>query len=232
MTSTSFPSLNLHAEAANTLAPMPESEENRVSKKPPRRTQNDRTREARDRLLTAAIEVLMEKGYAGLTTKEVATRSGLSNGALMHHFNSKAELVVAATAAVFDVSIERGQRVAKSKQAVKDPIEGFIADSLSVYFDWPFIAALEVIIVARTDVDLMEKILPVMQNYRNTTNELWLKVFREAGISNKQATSILNLTLNLVRGMAINRLWRHDDSYYKQILKEWVKLIKSTTSER
>ncbi len=230
MVSSVASSIGLHTDADNRLMQSTKQGDSATQQKPARRSQSDRTREARDRLLTAAIEVLMEKGYAGLTTKEVATRSGLSNGALMHHFNSKAELVVAATAAVYEVAIERGQRVAKSSKAVKDPVAGFITDSLSVYFDWPFVAALEVIIVARTDVELMEQILPVMQHYRETTNEVWLQVFRAAGFSAKQANTILNLTLNLVRGMAINRLWRHDDSYYRQLLKDWTGLIKSAIS--
>lgn len=191
----------------------------------PRRTQENRSREARERLLQATIEVLMQKGYSGLTTKEVAKCAGLSNGALMHHYATKAELVVAATAAVYDEAIERGQRVAKSAKAIDSPIEGFITDCLSVYFDWPFIAALEVIMVARTDEELMKRILPVMEHYRNTTNELWLNVFKDAGMPLARARAILNLTLNLVRGMAVNRMWQKDEKHYRAYLKEWIKIV-------
>lgn len=190
-----------------------------------RRSQEDRSREAKDRLLAATIDVLMRAGYSGLTTKEVARSAGLSNGALMHHYATKAELVVAATAAVYDEAIARGQRVAKSEEAIKKPVDGFIADCLSVYFDWPFIAALEAIVVARTDSELMERILPVMDNYRQSTNALWLEVFRQAGLPAKDARLILNLTLNMIRGMAVNRMWQHDESHYRAYLKGWVKLV-------
>ena len=47
----------------------------------PRRTQESRSRAARERLLAATIEVLVDRGYNGLTTKEVATRAGFSSGA-------------------------------------------------------------------------------------------------------------------------------------------------------
>src|SRR5690606_41123909 len=130
----------------------------------PRRTQEDRTREAKERLLQATIDVMIRRGYNGLTTKEVASTAGLSNGALMHHYASKAELVMAATTAVYDECIVRGQRIARTAEAVKKPLEGFISDSLSVYFDWPFLAALEVIMVARTDDELMSRITPVMEH--------------------------------------------------------------------
>jgi AcrR family transcriptional regulator len=192
---------------------------------PPRRKQEDRTREAKEKLLTATIDVFMRSGYSGLTTKEVARTAGLSNGALMHHYANKAELVVAATAAIYDEAIVRGQRVARSAEAGRKPIEGFIADCLSVYFDWPFIAALEAIVAARTDPELMARILPVMDNYRQSTNALWLEVFREAGLTPKEARLVLNLTLNMIRGMAVNRMWQQDESHYRAYLKDWVKLV-------
>lgn len=195
------------------------------AKRAPRRSQEDRSRDAKERLLSATIDVLMRRGYNGLTTKEVASTAGLSNGALMHHYANKAELVMAATTAVYDECIVRGQRIAHTAEAVKKPLEGFISDSLSVYFDWPFLAALEVIMVARTDPELMDRMQPVMEHYRQTTNALWLEVFKKAGYTTRQARTILNLTLNMTRGMAVNRIWRHDDDYYQTLLKEWVKLI-------
>ncbi len=190
-----------------------------------RRTQEDRSRDAKERLLAATISVLRRKGYNGLTTKEVAKTAGLSNGALMHHYATKAELVIAATAAVYDECIIRGQRLARTPQAVKKPIESFISDQLSVYFDWPFHTALEVIVVSRTDPELMARIYPVMDHYRKTTNALWLEVFKKAGHSPQQARTILNLSLNMVRGMAVNRMWAKDATYYDDCLKDWIKIV-------
>jgi len=198
-----------------------------TAKAPPasRRSQEDRSRDAKERLLSATIDVMIRRGYNGLTTKEVAKTAGLSNGALMHHYSSKAELVVAATTAIYDECIARGQRIAHTAVAVKKPVEGFISDSLSVYFDWPFLVALEIIVVARTDAELMKRITPVMNHYRQTTNVLWLEVFKKAGYSPKQARTILNISLNMSRGMAVNRTWQHDDTYYQALIKEWIKIV-------
>jgi AcrR family transcriptional regulator len=196
-----------------------------------RRSQEDRSREARERLLAAAIDVLIRKGYGGLTTKEVAGCAQMSNGALMHHFVSKEELVVSATAAVYEAAVIRGQQRANTTEATKKPIEGFVTDCLSIYFDWPFIAALEVIIVARTDPALMARILPVMENYRQTVNVIWLEKFIESGMRPQRAETVLNLTLNLVRGMAVNSLWRKNEKLYRQQLEEWIALMYATSSK-
>jgi AcrR family transcriptional regulator len=186
-----------------------------------RRKQVDRTRESRQKLRDAAIAVLVERGYSGMTTKEVIGRAGVSNGALMHHYASKMELVIDATADIYEAAVERGQRIAKTASARRDPVDGFIRDCLSVYFEWPFIAALEVLVAARSDPALMTEIEPVMQRYRRTTNDLWLRVFNEAGVAEPQAELVLNLTLNLVRGMALNSLWQKDMRHYKKQLSAW-----------
>jgi AcrR family transcriptional regulator len=46
------------------------------------------------RLMEATVETLAEKGYAGTTLAEVQSRAGVSRGALLHHYRSKAELMV------------------------------------------------------------------------------------------------------------------------------------------
>ncbi|MES2912361.1 MAG: TetR/AcrR family transcriptional regulator [Pseudomonadota bacterium] len=189
-----------------------------------RRRQEDRTRDAKSKLLNAAIQVLLRDGYGGLTTKEVAKTAGLSYGALMHHYATKEELVVAATSMVYDECIVRGQRVAQTDDAVRNPLEGYIADCISVYFEWPFIAALEVVMVARTDPGLMAQILPVMAHYRATCDDIWLEVFEKSGVPKLTATGFMNMSLNLVRGMAVNRFWNHDEAQYKTAINKWTAL--------
>ena len=196
--------------------------EKTTTEKGHRRTQEDRSRTTRESLLTATIEVLIRMGYSGLTMKEVAKSSGVSNGALMHHYASKAELVVAATAMVYEEAIMRTQHIAETACATEKPVEGFINVCLRVYFEWPFLAALESIVVARTDPDLMSRILPVMERYRVNCDEIWMSVFKKAGVPTRRARVLLNLSLNLVRGMALNRIWRHDDAQYQTYLKEWI----------
>lgn len=187
-----------------------------------RRSQEDRSRSTRDKLLASTIEVLLRVGYSGLTMKEVAKASGVSNGALMHHYANKAELVVEATAMVYEEAIVRGQRMAQTAGVTEKLIEGHLTDCMSVYFDWPFLAALECIVVARTDPDLMERIRPVMERYRSTCDEIWLAVFKKAGVPAKRARMLMNLNLNVVRGMGLNRMWRHDDQHYQAYLKDWI----------
>jgi AcrR family transcriptional regulator len=53
-----------------------------------RRTQADRTAATKAALADAAIEVLVEKGWAATTVVEVCQRVGVSRGAFHHHYES------------------------------------------------------------------------------------------------------------------------------------------------
>jgi AcrR family transcriptional regulator len=52
--------------------------------------------EIRDRLVAAAAEVFSEKGYDGARVQEIASRAGLTTGAIYGRFSGKAELLRAA----------------------------------------------------------------------------------------------------------------------------------------
>jgi AcrR family transcriptional regulator len=49
----------------------------------------------RERIVQVARELVIERGYAGLSTAEVLRRAGVSRGGLYHHFSGKAELLAA-----------------------------------------------------------------------------------------------------------------------------------------
>src|SRR3954466_10209016 len=61
-----------------------------------RRTQEERSASTRALLLDATIDCLIEVGYSATTTTVIAERAGVSRGAQLHHYPTKAELVAAA----------------------------------------------------------------------------------------------------------------------------------------
>ncbi|HET6570620.1 MAG TPA: TetR/AcrR family transcriptional regulator [Solirubrobacterales bacterium] len=79
---------------------------------------------ARERVVAAARELFLEHEYDEVSTEQILARSGVSRGALYHHFPTKLELF----RAVYEAS-ERGvlERVAAKAIAATDPFEALLA---------------------------------------------------------------------------------------------------------
>lgn len=58
-------------------------------------TQQQRSDSTRQKLLQAFKAAFLERGYDQTTTQQILTETGLSKGALYHHFGSKAEIIEA-----------------------------------------------------------------------------------------------------------------------------------------
>jgi AcrR family transcriptional regulator len=190
-----------------------------------RRTQEERSGETRERLLSASVDVLYDRGYGGFTMSEVANRAGVSNGALVHHYRSKGLLVIAATEYAYDLAIVAGREAAAKADARLDPLAAFLRDSKFIYFGQHFIIASEVVYGVRTDTDLMPKIIDVMERYRSTINAVWLEVFDAANVPRPVAERVMTLTLFIVRGMAINSIWSRERAHYEELLETWQQMV-------
>lgn len=61
---------------------------------PPRRTQVERTRQRKEQIIRAAIRFFGQDGYHGATLADIATAAGVTQPGLLHHFPSKAHLLM------------------------------------------------------------------------------------------------------------------------------------------
>lgn len=69
---------------------------------------------ARDRLLTAAVQAFAEKGFAGTTTRDIASRAGMSPAAVYVHHSTKEELLYLVSREGHLGSLERIRSAANS----------------------------------------------------------------------------------------------------------------------
>src|SRR5262249_49169461 len=69
---------------------------------PARTPQQRRSRATQQRLLEATVECLVEHGWSGATTTVIAERAGVSRGAQLHHYPTRAALVLAAVGHLAD----------------------------------------------------------------------------------------------------------------------------------
>lgn len=67
-----------------------------------RRSQADRTAESREKLVSAAIELLGTRGYAKTTMSEIGRVAQLSRGLVSHHFGTKDQCMVEVVRSIQD----------------------------------------------------------------------------------------------------------------------------------
>jgi AcrR family transcriptional regulator len=84
----------------------------------PRRTQAERSEATRGALLEAARRLFTEHGFAATSRDEIAEASGVTRGALYHHFSSKEGLF---RAVVEQLEEEMTNHVAEVAMAEADP---------------------------------------------------------------------------------------------------------------
>lgn len=120
-----------------------------------RRTQAERRASTRGALLDATLEVLVEVGYARLTTGQVVTRAGVTRGAQAHYFATKADLVVQALGHLTDRLV--AEMVAQPLRDVSGDVEQYevLLNRLwEVYAGPASTALLELFVASRTDAEL------------------------------------------------------------------------------
>src|SRR5829696_6009341 len=124
-------------------------------------------------LLDAAIEALCADGYAAVTTTEVARRAGVSRGAQLYHFPTKAELLTAAVEHLLDVRLREFRSVLEGG----GPLERLddAVDLLWAMFQGPaFVAWIELWMAARTDPDLAATVTEVDRRFTDESRRMFL----------------------------------------------------------
>lgn len=110
--------------------------------------------DTRAALLDAAIDCLVERGYAATTTIETARRARVSRGAQLHHFPTKAELMTAAVGRLLDMRVEEFRKAFVDVPAGPGRLEHAVDVLWSMYESPCFAAFAELKLAARTDPEL------------------------------------------------------------------------------
>ncbi|WP_041450845.1 TetR/AcrR family transcriptional regulator [Hoyosella subflava] len=95
----------------------------------PRRTQEERSAESRERLIAAAIELLGAKGYSRTTLVDIGKRAGLSRGLVTFHFGSKEQCMAAVVdtiRAMVTAELDRKSADARGLEAVDLMIDTYL----------------------------------------------------------------------------------------------------------
>jgi AcrR family transcriptional regulator len=134
-----------------------------------RRTQEQRRTQTRRVLLEATIATLAEFGYSGTTTLAVEQRAGISRGARVHHFASKAALLAGAVDYLYEQLSDRYADAFSDTPQRRSPRKRLHAGLhmlWSIYQRPEYTAVFELLAAARNDSELRQRWCQVAQRHR------------------------------------------------------------------
>jgi len=182
----------------------------------------------RRRLCEAALDVLSEVGYERLSTPLISTRAQVSRGAQTHHFPTKADILVGAFEHLLKQwEAKRTEFLAHHPPPV--PLDSYLRHIWHDVFAQPrYIAALELMLAARADEALRERLQAVLAEWTEKRDGIWSHLI-DFQTTNQTTSEFFHLNLCMFRGMAVHASFNKDDTINDALLEAWIKIAKQLT---
>ena len=170
-----------------------------------RRTQAERRATTRGALLDAALACLIEDGYAGMTTRKVAERAGVSQGTQMHYFPTRAAFVAEAVRHVaFRLAAELREQDTLHPRTDRRRLELMLDQTWEIHTGPVFQATMELWVAARTDPEIRQAMVEVARDVTRMIAAGASELFPEL-MKRPRAGELLDMGLAIMRGLAVLR---------------------------
>jgi AcrR family transcriptional regulator len=160
-----------------------------------RRTQAERSASTQQLLTGAAVELLLERGWAATTAVAVCERAGVTRGALVHHYPSLSALFAHALESLYDDLTGSGPRPVTTVVGAVDDVWHAVGDPR-----WK--AVMEAWSAAGNDPELARELGPAIARFA----KLVAPTGRSSGpFADDEATAFFLMAREAMLGLALGR---------------------------
>lgn len=173
----------------------------RPAPKRARRSQAERTAETRTKVVAAVIDAIAEVGYQRTTAQEIATRAGVTWGAVQHHFGGKDELLLAVLEDTFTRFAARMADIPLSDTSLSERISLFVDRAWEHFRSRHFRSTFEILLdyLGREDH-------PHAAQWREQMTRAWDRVwstlFADARVPRGRSLMLQHYTVATLSGLA------------------------------
>ncbi|KQP18793.1 TetR family transcriptional regulator [Pseudorhodoferax sp. Leaf265] len=161
----------------------------------------------RSKVFEAAIACLHESGYAGASTLAVAKRAGISRGALLKQFATKADLYARLLEWLLDGLREETLGYVHGFPAGLPRVMAWLDFTWELYKQPRAFAVLEVMLGSRADPDLADQLDKVGRSRQQIEKQLLTLEFDAMKVVDTHTAGVAFLQMfATVRGLAVERL--------------------------
>ena len=197
------------------------------------RTQQQRRDETRRALLDATVESLIEVGFARTTTLEVQRRANASRGALLHHFPSKTDLLVAAVDHLAEMRARELKQLAGQLPSESDgrARTNAVLELLWQCFSGTFFqVAMELRTAARTDPELKPVLVAAERALRDRIVMQSRSLFGKDVAEHAGLERALDFTLQFFIGSAMSAVL-HADARINDLIEDFKALFPAVLTQ-
>ena len=188
------------------------------------RTQQQRRDETRRALLDATVESLIEVGFARTTTLEVQRRADASRGALLHHFPSKTELLVAAVDHLAEMRAAELKVLAAGLPDGRSRTDAVLELLWQCFSGTFFQVAMELRTAARTDHELRPVLVAAERSLRDRIVAQARKLFGKDVSEHPGLERAIDFTLQFMIGAAMTSVL-HEDARLAVLIEDFKTLF-------
>ena len=158
----------------------------------------------RQRLIDAAITCLHTVGYAATTTQLVIETAEVSRGAILHHFPTKVDLMLAIAEYAAG---KQNRHVGRILREVPEGMQRFLAITDATWSAMKQPAAqafIEIMMASRSEVELADRLAHVIESVESYQRENVWEAARALGIQDRDTVvTMVRLHVAAMRGIAI-----------------------------
>lgn len=189
---------------------------------PTPRKQSERRKETIAQLIDATIACLVELGYAHTTTQAIASRAGLSQGAIFRHYPTRQDLLIAAAEVLSDrFHDDFKQRIEKAQGPQDTRVEMALTAMSEVISSPNQIAWFELQLAARTDAALCEAFQPIFKRNQQGSIELAQMLLPDLIAHLPMASEVVQALIHMFHGVTL-------DAHIEQDAKKQAQMLSTT----
>ncbi len=192
-----------------------------------RRSQEERKSETRDRLIKATIAEIQDRGYAGLKTRRVAERAGMTWGAAQHMFGDKNDLLVDVNLYLYEKIIQRLMQFDVMNIRRKGWATDYVRHLWYVFSSPEMQVFYELVIGSRHDPEFHAKLKVRVNTMTRHLDQLWLKAWSHSSIPTDQLLGLRTVVTLTLESLSIGTHIRGDSQYIDRALRTLVGTIEN-----
>jgi AcrR family transcriptional regulator len=172
-----------------------------------RRTHAERSAATREHLIATAIAVIQDRSLEAMSINELARSAGMTSGAVQHHFESKAVLMMNVLDELLQARDDAGDLWPKATLAISERAVRFVEAAWHLVYAQPrFIAAWNIYLGCRDQPEVLDHIARTRMAVGRRLQASFLDSFPElAATPDREAFA--SMVFSTLRGMGLLQLF-------------------------